>query len=626
MSKERQKFSKGLQQMTAFVFKKRIFWEIVIFLIPIVISISLKDKFKDAWSSQGKPISDARALDITAINILKGRGISNIHDFFHVYSFRPPLYPVFLSFIYSIFGHNYDVARIIQIILFSLTCVFVFRISEMTFKSRTGAFVSAALVGSYTGYIYYAFAFMTENLYLFFFVLCFYQVLRAEKTRSIWNAIFAGLFLGLGALTRTTILGLLPVYILWFAFVFRKRPKVFFKMASVTSVTMFLTISPWVVRNYLIHGQFLFESGGVRQMWTCVNPAFGGASYSREAWREALWAHPYATEGERTRRLSKEIVSFIRDDFIRFLEYSEHRLPAFFLFGERHTSLENMKFKLSYLNTFLSRSMLLLCVIGFFLLFRRERAVPLYVGVVVIYSIIHSMAGSTPRYRFPLDWIFIAFSSYVIYMIATIKRVDWRAAISRSPDEYERMPYYFRDAPLRRWKRVLLSVLIGLFGISVLFYTSKLVYIYQWKGEKPFEGYKNLPVAVIEEELHEADLIELWKEQGKRLLSEKDVFDEIVIAKKSGLHFPRHIIAWTGEASYITRNYKGYVSGFILTVNAHGRYPGDANLWCEVLRPQDALKEIHENQIVTIVGHIRKGAGLGAPATTVIDIIPYRED
>ena len=67
------------------------------------------------------PKSDAAGYDQMAVNLASGNGLSQLRDGSMVpIVYRPPVYPMFLAGIYSIFGHHYIAAKIIQAIIGAL--------------------------------------------------------------------------------------------------------------------------------------------------------------------------------------------------------------------------------------------------------------------------------------------------------------------------------------------------------------------------------------------------------------------------------------------------------------------------------------------------------------------------
>ena len=70
---------------------------------------------------------------------------------------RTPIYPLFLSGVYFIFGHSYLAVRIMQAIIGALTCLLIYWLGKEIFDEGVGRVVSLIVVFylvpiSYTGF------------------------------------------------------------------------------------------------------------------------------------------------------------------------------------------------------------------------------------------------------------------------------------------------------------------------------------------------------------------------------------------------------------------------------------------------------------------------------------------
>jgi 4-amino-4-deoxy-L-arabinose transferase-like glycosyltransferase len=192
---------------------------------------------------------DAAEHDILAKNIADGYGYCYYPG--HPTSYRPPLYPIFLSIIYIIFGHNYTWVHILEALIGSLTCILVYIISFRYFDERV-AKISSLITALYPTYITLTTGLMTENLFTFLVALFIYSVyLYRSRHRGIY-IIFAGIVLALSTLCRATMLPiifLLPVCSAYSD----EKPDRGFKEGLWVSVIALMVMSPWIIRNYSVH-------------------------------------------------------------------------------------------------------------------------------------------------------------------------------------------------------------------------------------------------------------------------------------------------------------------------------------------------------------------------------------
>ena len=161
-------------------------------LIVIAVGASLCrilswDFILNSWAENGVPVSDARALDMWALNILDGLGFRDIGGFWLYEAFRMPFFSVVLAALYALFGHFYFPARMVLTMLSVATCLGVAGIGRLLFNRKVG-FFGGLLYAVYCPMIYYAITYMTETLFTFLFVLGVYLFLRSVHERS-WGSV-----------------------------------------------------------------------------------------------------------------------------------------------------------------------------------------------------------------------------------------------------------------------------------------------------------------------------------------------------------------------------------------------------------------------------------------------------
>jgi 4-amino-4-deoxy-L-arabinose transferase-like glycosyltransferase len=241
---------------------RRIF---LIFLLAFVIRLAALYMLID------NPRGDAADYENIALNIIKGKGFVSTR--MGLYSYRPPLYPLFLACIFSIFRHSYLIVGFFQAIIASITCVAVFYIGEYIFDEKTGL-ISSVIMALYPSLVFYSTQLLSETLFILIlclFIYVFYNVRNGVKTKLKWPLL--GILLGLGSLCRPVI----------FPFLFFLIPFCFFslklnlrKWILVMSFSL-LTIAPWTIRNYHVHREFvLLTTYGGANLWMGNYPGARG--------------------------------------------------------------------------------------------------------------------------------------------------------------------------------------------------------------------------------------------------------------------------------------------------------------------------------------------------------------
>lgn len=232
-------------------------WRIfLIFLLPFAIRLVALYLLMDT------PRGDAADYENIALNIIKGNGFVSTR--MGLYSYRPPLYPLFLACIFSIFTHSYLILGIFQAIIASITCVLVFRIGEYIFDEKTGL-ISSIIVASYPTLVFYSTQLLSETLFiliLYLFIYVFYTV--TDEPKRIYKWPLLGVLLGLGSLCRPVIF---PFLFFLIPFCFFSREMNLRKWILVMGFCL-LTIAPWTIRNYRVHGELvLLTTYGGANLW-----------------------------------------------------------------------------------------------------------------------------------------------------------------------------------------------------------------------------------------------------------------------------------------------------------------------------------------------------------------------
>ncbi|MBI4300071.1 MAG: glycosyltransferase family 39 protein [Chloroflexi bacterium] len=193
---------------------------------------------------------DGRVYDQIAHNILNGTGFNYAPGFNE--SFRPPLYPFFLAGIYKTLGSSIVVVRAVQAVLGVISCLAVYVAGRRVGGRALGLLAIAILVFDPWA-IWYTREVLAETLFTLLLLLGVLCVLLLRERHSWRIGIVAGLLFGLAALTRPLALLIPVISAFWLMAPFSSRvhrqvvPVVAMLLALVVAIT------PWTVRNYLIH-------------------------------------------------------------------------------------------------------------------------------------------------------------------------------------------------------------------------------------------------------------------------------------------------------------------------------------------------------------------------------------
>lgn len=204
--------------------------------------------------SAGIPTSDATSYDRLGLSVSEGKGY--VESDGSPYSFRPPLYPLFLGIIYKFFGHSYFAVRMIQSVIGAFTCVFIFIIGKKICNYKVGI-LSAFLSVIYPPFIKSAELLLTELVFTFLLTILIFYLLKIQKDMKIKHCIIFGLALGVAALTRSAIL-LFPFFIVPI-FVYSRKYTFLNKLVRYIIILLFflLALLPWSIRNFNVYHRII---------------------------------------------------------------------------------------------------------------------------------------------------------------------------------------------------------------------------------------------------------------------------------------------------------------------------------------------------------------------------------
>lgn len=258
-------------QMTAWIGKNALWLILLLALLIRGIYLYQHWRFHPAFYW---PVVDARYHDQWAQEILHQNFLGN-GPFF-----RAPFYPYLLAAIYAIFGHDLLIPRLFQHLIGLGAIGLLFQIGVRLFDRRT-ALLASLLMATNWMILYFEGELLLDSLFLFLMLLLFWQLLRmpAEAAPGYWFV--TGLIGGLAAITRPSVLTLLPIILGWIYYHFRKtlRLRTLGLATGACLLGLVLMIAPVTLRNWLIGQDFVIiaTQGGVN-FYIGNNPQADGFS------------------------------------------------------------------------------------------------------------------------------------------------------------------------------------------------------------------------------------------------------------------------------------------------------------------------------------------------------------
>ncbi|HEX9839942.1 MAG TPA: hypothetical protein VGA72_11370, partial [Anaerolineales bacterium] len=253
-------------------------------------------------------------------------------------SFRAPLYPTFLAFVYFFSGTDFSrffAARLAQAIFLGAPLApLTYWVAQRLFplssfpkdeggkNNEQAARISAWIVACYPMLLVYPLGLGTENPFFILLLTSFCFLLRSREQPTTVNYLLAGFLLALTALTRSVILPFVGLAILWMWFFLGQK-----RGAILTTIVFMVTISPWVIRNSLLHHKLAgIETSMGYNLYLGYHPQ-GNGSF---VFGPSLDLLTILDDAERDRIGTQKAIEFIIAQPERFIPLAINRLGFFF--------------------------------------------------------------------------------------------------------------------------------------------------------------------------------------------------------------------------------------------------------------------------------------------------------
>ena len=221
-----------------------VYWPMGIFLGALGIRIILLALGMGSPSDSG----DAPSYISIAHSLLSGHGYSE--DGVNPTALRMPFYPLFLAGIFFISNTGLVAVKIVQSIVGSASCVFVFLLARNLIGSKHGV-IAGILAACYLPWAFMDVSILSESLYMFL-IAAMLVFLTAHHRKMSERIVFSGLFAGLAALTRPN--GIITVLFIGVGLILIEKYR---RFAPVFLAVAVIVILPWIARNALVFHRFM---------------------------------------------------------------------------------------------------------------------------------------------------------------------------------------------------------------------------------------------------------------------------------------------------------------------------------------------------------------------------------
>ena len=367
-----------------------------------------------------------------ARSIATGQGFSSPTDLpTGPSAWAPPLYPYILAGVFKLFG-VYSALSAWVILAFNsvfaaLTCLTLYRIAEKTYNASV-ARATAWTWAIFPYAIYWPVRVVWEtSLTAFLLSLALLLTLRmADEPPRLRLWILFGLLWGVIALTNTAVVSMMPFCLLWLLYWLPRRSAQFVGAASCVLAAA-LVVSPWLVRNYQVFGQFIFVRDNLPlEMYEANNDQ-----------SEGLWTrneHP-GNNPEAMRRFQElgelgfmaekrqEVRQFIREHPGCFLWFTLERAAYFWIAPPQAAIVAGYDLMISrHTNFFLGAAF---AFAGLWLTIRNRKCGAFLLGCfLLIYPLPYYLVNPFPRYKHPIEPEMIMLAVYLFWKASKIQ-IRW---------------------------------------------------------------------------------------------------------------------------------------------------------------------------------------------------------
>lgn len=334
-----------------------------------------------------------------------------------------PVYPYLLAGVFKLFGICSDssalVALVLNVLFSSLTCLTIFYIGKESFGHSVAVLGGWIWAFSYTG-IHFSRVVWETTLYTLLLSLVFLATLYLQRSTHVKHWIGFGILWGLVALTSPTALSMLPFVLGFLWYRIRERRAGCTVLLAAASLSLLLSVSPWLTRNYLTFGKFIFIRSTLGLELYVGNAESATGYFSR-------WLHPatnrpelqkYLEMGEMSYMAEKrrQALLFIVNHPLTFARLTVMRLVLWWT-DPWPTEFLSWKEWAKFAYTLLLTS---LAFLGLRIAISKRHAETLLFGTaLVIFPLPYYVMHVSNRYRHPIEPIMVVLAAFALGWIFT---------------------------------------------------------------------------------------------------------------------------------------------------------------------------------------------------------------
>jgi len=321
-------------------------------------------------------------------------------DLFVPNLWMPPVYAYFIYLHAILFGMSDNLAIHVifsQILISSLTTIIFYKILCFFFSYKV-SFGGAIVFSNFPLIVYSASQISSITIYLFLllvFILLILSLVNEKSKQYFWHYVIIGTVAGILILTRRDFILIYFFSILYIFIFFKVSLKKIFLILIVTSIT----ISPYLVRNYISFDRFIIHSGFGYNLWKAYNSNAKVEGYYEQSdelkYKISLVKKDINYRINEDKIYLEEAKQFIKNNPKETTKLFFKRLFSIF-FIDFNSSQKN------YYNFFHIAPNILIAVlsfIGFFTYDKKNSRLNYLILIMIILLMVYSLFALLPRYK-----------------------------------------------------------------------------------------------------------------------------------------------------------------------------------------------------------------------------------
>jgi len=358
-----------------------------------------------AWMARDAvPIIDEAAYDQVARSLLDGAGFATADAHLVNRGGGSPtslwgcLHPLYVATVYALVTPAPIAVYVVNAFLGLVPLIVAFRMAGRLGGDRA-AVVAGALVAFDVYLVRYSMSLLSETLYVTLLAVLLGLFARLVRVPGPLGAIAVGLVAGLSALTRGQAFYLALAGVAWLVIERRRACRPWRRDAVVVGLALIVTISPWVLRNRVVHDRPVFlDTKAGWNLHAYLHPDFDPWT-SEHVPLPPIVGDLSLSESRLNQELRRRGLGFLRAEPLMALAKAPAKVYLMWTpLPTARTEPHWGPVKFGYLAILEG-----LALVGLARARLRTPEVRMILGVIVLTTLVHGMMMGGPRFRTPLD-------------------------------------------------------------------------------------------------------------------------------------------------------------------------------------------------------------------------------